>query len=322
MRLPIDVNPLRMPVLECAVSLLNPPSHPHRTPTPTGPIPGAIFNQPYLRELDLSHNKLSGNLGAAGAALEGNSVNYLTFVELSNNELSGDLPASLARMALFDATRGDLLGSDLRPLPRVFSIYNNQFTGPFPTYVLDNFPGLVEFCSEIMCNATVAIAGDSMKLSCPSPKDISTNITGLQPYELECIKGDGSRVDVVSYLLASGVGTTNTRSGAYSGSTMDGASGSATTRGAPAGSSMAPGSIAGLVIGLLVGIALLASVAYFVGYRRYYSEHRAKSFERMDGDTGMMSTEMVRPPEAGGTQDSAAASHDPALARGRPGDSV
>jgi hypothetical protein len=297
-------------------------THPCPGPAPAGPIPGAIFNQPYLRELDLSHNKLSGNLGAAGAALEGNSVNYLTFVELSNNELSGDLPASLARMALFDATRGDLLGSDLLPLPRVFSIYNNQFTGPFPTYVLDTFPRLVQFCSEIMCNATVAIAGENMKLSCPSPNDISTNITGLQPYELECIKGDGSRVDVVTYLLAAGVGTTNTRDAAYSGSTMGSAPGSAVSRGASSGSAMAPGSIAGLVIGLLVGIALLASVAYFVGYKRYYTEHRAKSFERMDGDTGMMSTEMVKPPEAGGTQDSAAASHDPALARGRPDESV
>jgi hypothetical protein len=32
------------------------------------------------------------------------------------------------------------------PLPRVFDISGNQFTGEFPTYVLSQFPKLVQNC--------------------------------------------------------------------------------------------------------------------------------------------------------------------------------
>jgi hypothetical protein len=289
-------------------------------PAHAGPIPGAVFSQPYLQELDLSHNKLSGNLGEAGVALEGNSVNYLSFLELSNNELSGDLPASLSRLAMLDITRGDLLGSDLLPLPRVFSIGNNQFSGAFPTYVLDSFPRLVEFCSQVWCNATVSVAGPNMKLSCPSPNDISTNITSLEPYELECIKGDGSRVDVISFLLDSGAGT-GPGSSSYSASSSPSSSGAAPGSKSGPAAKMGPGTIAGLVVGLLVGIAVLASVAYVVGYKKYYREHKVQAFERMGAesaaphDSAVMSAEMVRQTEAGSTQ-------DPALAPGRADESV
>lgn len=50
--------------------------------------------------------------------------------------------------------------------------------------------------------------------------------------------------------------------------------------GRSSGSSLGGGAIAGIVIGVLAGVAILASLAYFVGYKKFYQAHRATSFKR------------------------------------------
>jgi hypothetical protein len=40
------------------------------------------------------------------------------------------------------------------------------------------------------------------------------------------------------------------------------------------------GAIAGIIIAVLAGLAILGSLAYFVGYKRLYQTHKASSFKR------------------------------------------
>jgi hypothetical protein len=51
---------------------------------------------------------------------------------------------------------------------------------------------------------------------------------------------------------------------------------------------MGPGAIAGAVIGAVAGAAILASLAYFVGYKKLYLEHKSKGFVRGELPDGPM----------------------------------
>lgn len=47
-------------------------------------------------------------------------------------------------------------------------------------------------------------------------------------------------------------------------------------------SGMGPGEIAGIVVGVVAGLAILGTLAYFVGYKKLYVPHKATSFKRSD----------------------------------------
>lgn len=55
----------------------------------------------------------------------------------------------------------------------------------------------------------------------------------------------------------------------------------AASRGAGGGSgNLGGGAIAGIIIAVLAGLAILGSLAYFVGYKKFYQVHKATSFKR------------------------------------------
>lgn len=66
--------------------------------------------------------------------------------------------------------------------------------------------------------------------------------------------------------------------GGYGSSTRSSTSASRSSGGKSGG--MGPGEIAGLVIGLLAGLGILAGLAYFVGYKKFYQQHKATSYKR------------------------------------------
>lgn len=58
------------------------------------------------------------------------------------------------------------------------------------------------------------------------------------------------------------------------------ASSGPTSGGGSPSAALSGGAIAGIVIGVLAGLAIIASLAYFVGYKRFYQVHRATSFRK------------------------------------------
>ncbi len=102
---------------------------------------------------------------------------------------------------------------------------------------------------------------------------ITQNISLLADFGLECITSAGKRVNVVEHLLE--------------GMPSVAPPGSTARRGAPgpSGPKLDSGSTAGLVIGLLAALAIIGALAYFVGYKRFYRERKARSFARMDIET-------------------------------------
>lgn len=61
---------------------------------------------------------------------------------------------------------------------------------------------------------------------------------------------------------------------------LDSAPASEPSGGGSGGSALGPGAIAGIVIGSVAGVGIIASLAYFVGFKKLYREHRATSFKR------------------------------------------
>lgn len=50
--------------------------------------------------------------------------------------------------------------------------------------------------------------------------------------------------------------------------------------GGGSGGGLSGGAVAGIVIAVLAAVAILGSLAYFVGYKKFYLESRATSFKR------------------------------------------
>jgi hypothetical protein len=197
-------------------------------------------------------------------------INFIALLDLSSNRLAGRVPGSFHKLALFESSRQDLVGADYQPLPRLFNLSGNAFSGDFPVYVLTKLPPVVRYCRRSDCAAAAAVAGPDMQLACPATEEVrgQSDLSLLAGMRLECIESKGERVLAAEYL---------------GGQLGDGGSGGgyyASRSGGGAG--LAGGAVAGLVLGLLVLLAALAALAYFVGYKRYYKEQRARGFQKFE----------------------------------------
>ncbi|XP_019186419.1 PREDICTED: protein STRUBBELIG-RECEPTOR FAMILY 2-like [Ipomoea nil] len=102
-------------------------------------IPSSLSSLKYLRNLNLSHNLLSGPMGDFSSGLEN-----LREMDLSHNNLTGDLPSSfgaLTRLTSLFLQSNSLTGSVtlLAELPlRDLNIEDNHFSGVIP----ENFQGI------------------------------------------------------------------------------------------------------------------------------------------------------------------------------------
>lgn len=259
----------------------------NNTPLAAGPIPAAFLGgMPALRALNLSHNRLSGDLQGLGEALGRAPSNSLVSLDLSSNSLSGALPAGLDVLALFDASRADLLipgqvllaagsggsssgSSSLpevkpeqlrqRPPSRLFNVSLNRLTGPFPRYLLTQLPPVVELCRRLGCAAVADVAGPDMTLTCTGGSVEGYGPAGLLAgMSLECVTAAGNRIQVLQYLEEASPGQLFAPAGA-------GGAGGGGRRALPAGA------IAGIVIGSVVGALLLAVVAVMT-YRSLHAE--------------------------------------------------
>lgn len=103
-----------------------------------GIFPRGIANCKSLTGLDLSHNKLYGEIPSD----IGNLSSYLTTLDLSSNNFSGKIPLSLANCSYLNSLRLDynqLTGQippELGLLPRIkiFTVTHNQLSGPVPNF--------------------------------------------------------------------------------------------------------------------------------------------------------------------------------------------
>lgn len=104
-----------------------------------GEFPRGVRNCTSLTGLDLSGNKLYGNIPSDISVI----VDYVTTLDLSNNTFSGNIPPDIANCAYLNVLRLDnnnlegeipsRIGSLFRL--RTFSVANNYLTGAVPSFV-------------------------------------------------------------------------------------------------------------------------------------------------------------------------------------------
>jgi hypothetical protein len=107
-----------------------------------------------------------------------------------------------------------------------------------------------------------------MQLACPAAADVRglSDLGLLTAMQLECVEPSrGERVQVAVYLGGGPAGGSQQARGSGGG-----------------GGQLAFGAIVGLVLGLAVLVAAAAAAVYFVGYRRFYQERRARSFQAFE----------------------------------------
>jgi hypothetical protein len=205
---------------------------------------------PSLTALSLSSNQLTGDLSAAAQALAGRQNNSIFSFSVAGNQLSGELPQQLSSLALFNASRpAPLAPVTLATLPRVFNVSGNQFSGPFPTYLLTQFHKLAANCTFGRCIVGASVTGPQMALACPTGEalqnaDSKYNTSVLATQQLECLSPSGERVPVAPYLQSGG------------------------TYRLPSGAALGAGAIAGLVVGVMVVATVAAAGAWYVVSRR------------------------------------------------------
>jgi hypothetical protein len=235
------------------------------------PAPPPRTHPPHAHPTPRTPHRTPGDLSQLGAAFAASPINFIALLDLSANQLAGPVPDSFSKLALFDASRRDLVGGAFQQLPRVLNLSGNAFSGAFPAYVLTRLPPVVRFCARSQCTAAAAVAGPDMRLVCPAAAEVrgQADFSLLSGMALECLDPEGRRVQAVEHVGGGG---------------PDGGGGGGGGAGARAGggAGLGGGAVAGLVLGLLVLLAALAALAYFVGYRRFSKEQRARSFQKFE----------------------------------------
>ncbi|KAF8065663.1 RCH2 [Scenedesmus sp. PABB004] len=124
----------------------------------SGPLPASLAALPALSFLDLSSNELDGKLDAFAAAL--GPKNQLLQLNLSHNKLSGAVPAALAALA---AVRPVMvtMRDGVTPVHRILDLSHNPLTGAFPAWLIAVLPQLTASCR---CSIGVSL---DQGLACP-----------------------------------------------------------------------------------------------------------------------------------------------------------
>lgn len=162
----------------------------------SGSIPPELFQLPYLRNLDLSGNQLTGKLPPFGA------LPYLTFLDLRNNQLSGTIPASYANLTKLQQLylQDNAFAPSYWPYnePNVSRYYKCNTTGiPICCGSTVTFPFCgVAACTDCSPSPTAPFLAPSpsnfaqaLSPSLPSPSALPGTCSGFQPPSFSCIDG-------------------------------------------------------------------------------------------------------------------------------------
>eukprot|EP00775_Hariotina_reticulata_P004433 gene4433-4688_t len=249
----------------------------------SGPVPAALAALSNLVYLDVSHNDLSGSLKpfADVLAASANSTS-MVYLDVSSNELTGPIPAGLSSSAILDPNIVAEIAHG-EPAPRVLSLSNNQFSGPFPSWLITQPPLVQKSCSG--CRIAVFVNGSSMQLTCPEGLDVTPQqLPYLQAAEYQCRNSQGQQVALLSAAASLPASTSGDASNTVPASLADlsspfysedaykrdGSSAVGAARGATS-DKLGPGGIAGVTIGsvLVAGVLALAAVLGVKRYRKH-----------------------------------------------------
>jgi hypothetical protein len=220
--------------------------------------------------VDISHNAFTANLYAFASALSVSPDNSIAAFDASSNQLSGELPSGLSSLALFAQDRPDLTAAFGAPLPRLFNISNNAFSGTFPAWVVAGLPMVLGFCQAAGCAAAVGVAGPDMQLACPAPGSASVRdvaaLLGANGSVLECRAAGGGQVQLGPYLR--------------NGSEVVAAPPAAGGR----GGGLSAGVVAGAVVGAVACVGLLGALAACLVHRRRRGKRAGRPQFMASGD--------------------------------------
>ncbi|RYR35826.1 hypothetical protein HN51_030527 [Arachis hypogaea] len=134
-----------------------------------GQFPHCIENFSWLQNLNLSHNKLFGNIPPDISS----KLPYLTSLDLSNNNFYGEIPKAIANLSYLNTLRLDgnqlngTIPKELGFLPRitVFSVANNLLSGPVPVFVNNNVNVTLSYVNNNgLCGGTTLESCDEESL--------------------------------------------------------------------------------------------------------------------------------------------------------------
>eukprot|EP01025_Chloroclados_australasicus_P028198 TRINITY_DN2797_c0_g3_i1.p1 TRINITY_DN2797_c0_g3~~TRINITY_DN2797_c0_g3_i1.p1 ORF type:complete len:1370 (-),score=193.24 TRINITY_DN2797_c0_g3_i1:641-4750(-) len=128
----------------------------------SGTLPASLADEPKLRALGLADNQLTGTLGVFAEALPKDSP--LAYFDVANNKLEGSIPTAISKMSAF--------GNDYQrtaygaPLPNVFDLQDNNFTGDIPDFLYQAVDDLFLYAS---------VSGN--QFNCPDTLPVGVNLT-------------------------------------------------------------------------------------------------------------------------------------------------
>lgn len=227
------------------------------------------------------------------SALAGNSFLYLN---VSNNWIKGGVPEAMGGLEMFRSPANSTDPYDLyvfnRGGPdRTLDLTNNAMYGEFPMFLVNQAPDLPDSC---LCNTDFNVTAGN-NIFCPTKATLGAakfskqQLQRLDEAKYTCLmpgaNGAASPVSLSSYLGKSANWLTEIPAESTLPEKAPRArqvsAPAAASRGAGGGSGqLGGGAIAGIIIAVLAGLAILGSLAYFVGYKKFYQVHKATSFKR------------------------------------------
>ncbi|WIA11368.1 hypothetical protein OEZ85_011489 [Tetradesmus obliquus] len=227
------------------------------------------------------------------SALAGNSFLYLN---VSNNWIKGGVPEAMGGLEMFRSPANSTDPYDLyvfnRGGPdRTLDLTNNAMYGEFPMFLINQAPDLPDSC---LCNTDFNVTAGN-NIFCPTKATLGAakfskqQLQRLDEAKYTCLmpgaNGAASPVSLSSYLGKSANWLTEIPAESTLPEKAPRArqvsAPAAASRGAGGGSGqLGGGAIAGIIIAVLAGLAILGSLAYFVGYKKFYQVHKATSFKR------------------------------------------